>query len=143
MSLKDFLVGAGTAIVGVALGAVIVCCCCNKCGEKGDFGKCCEKQAPRPEQKDCQRPDEYRHCPKGDKPCVMKMVKELNLSDEQMVKVKALQKAKREAAIANRDKFQTEFENILNDEQKAKYNEIIQAKEKQGCPRAETPEMDE
>ena len=73
----------------------------------------------------------------------MKMVKELNLSDEQMVKVKALQKAKREAAIANRDKFQTEFENILNDEQKAKYNEMIQAKEKQGCPRAETPEMDE
>ncbi len=142
MSLKDFLIGAGTAIVGVALGAAIVCCCCNNCGEKG-MGKRCDKQAPCYEQRDCPRSDEYRSCPKADKPCVMKMAKELGLSDEQMVQVKALQKAKREAAKADREKFETEFQKILNDEQKAKYNEIISAFGQKKYPKEQTPEMEE
>jgi flagellar motility protein MotE (MotC chaperone) len=75
----------------------------------------------------------------------MEMAKELKLSDEQMAKVEALQKAKRESALAEREKFQTEFQKILNSEQKAKYNELISAygngNGKGFCPQGEMPEM--
>src|SRR5574344_507544 len=145
MSLKDFLIGAGTAIVGVALGAALTFCCNNSCNQNG--GNCpmknrCENQAPYHHQRDGQRPDDYRPC---QRPCVMEMAKELKLSDEQMAKVEALQKVKRESALADREKYEKDFVSILNNEQKAKYNELISAYGNENgkgfCPQGQAPEM--
>ena len=88
-------------------------------------------------QRDGQGPDCYRYGQKS------KIVKELQLSEEQKTKVDALQKTKREAALAEREKYEKDFVNILTDEQKAKYNEIISTFGQKKCPKEQTPEVEE
>ncbi|MBR5433135.1 MAG: hypothetical protein IK117_01710 [Bacteroidales bacterium] len=135
MNVKDFIIGACTAIVGVALG-VAVCCCVGNCGKKCDKpmppckmeqaeccpqgeccpdGPCCKKGGPKPPACDRRRPH---------KACPMEMAKELNLSEEQIAQVKNLFEAQKSEMKAAKDKFDEAFKSILTDEQKAKLAEM-------------------
>lgn len=119
MNVKEFLVGAGTMLVGVALGAVICCTLCSK--------KCDKPMPPCQKEQQCQRHDGPQHgkCHKPDQKCfMMKFAKELNLSDEQMAKIKELKESQREAMKAEREKFEASFQSILTDEQKAQLEKM-------------------
>lgn len=119
MNVKEFLVGAGTMLVGIALGAVI---CCTVCCKK------CDKQMPScPMEQQCQRHDGPQHgkCHKPDhKNFMMKFAKDLNLSDEQMAKIKELKQSQKDAMKAEREKFDAAFQSILTDEQKAQLEKM-------------------
>lgn len=140
MSVKDFLIGAGTMLVGVALG-VAVCCAvnCGKCGKKGD-----KPMPPCPMEQQCQRPDGPHHfnggpegpCAKMGKefPCA-KMAQELQLTEDQLAQIEAANAEQREAKKAAKEKFDETFQSILTDEQKAQLEKIKAEK----CKKHEGP----
>lgn len=164
MNVKDFLIGACTAIVGAAIG-VAICCCVSNCGKKCDKqsacpteqvqqccpqgeccpdGPCCQKGECCPDGSCCQKGSKQaceRRKPHGR--CPMEMAKELNLSEEQMTQVKALFDAQKSEMKAAREKFDEAFKAILTDEQKAKFAEM---KAKKKCPKdkkCEKPDNDD
>lgn len=112
MNVKDFLIGAGTMLVGVALG-VAVCCAVN-CGKK------CEKpMGPCPMEKKCQRPDGPHHFDGGPEGFCKKMANDLQLTEDQIAQIEAANAEQRQARKAAKDKFDEVFQSILTDEQKA------------------------
>ena len=54
----------------------------------------------------------------------MKFAKDLNLSDEQMAKIKELKQSQKNAMKAEREKFDAAFQSILTDEQKAQLEKM-------------------
>ena len=152
MNVKDFLIGACTAIVGAAIG-VAICCCVSNCGKKCDkqsacpteqVQQCCPQGECCPDGPCCQKGPKQaceRRKPHGK--CPIEMAKELNLSEEQMTQVKALFDAQKSEMKAAREKFDEAFKAILTDEQKAKFAEM---KAKKKCPKdkkCEKPDDDD
>lgn len=117
MNVKDFLIGAGTMLVGVALG-VAVCCTVN-CGKK-----CNKPMGPCPMEKKCQRPDGPRHFNRGPEDFCMKMAKDLQLTEEQIAQIEAANAEQKEARQAAKTKFSETFQSILTDEQKAQLEKM-------------------
>ena len=153
MNVKDFLIGACTAIVGAAIG-VAICCCVGNCGKKCDkpmppcpmeqMEKCCPQGECCPDGPCCQKGPKQaceRRKPHGK--CPMEMAKELNLSEEQMTQVKALFDSQKAEMKAAKEKFDESFKSILTDEQKAKFEELKAAKKcgkDKKNPKCEQPE---
>lgn len=146
MSVKDFLIGACTAIVGAALGACICCYCCNS--------TCDDQKCDKPDEKckmeqSCRGPqDGPRDHHRGDKKeCRMeKLANDLNLTDDQKAQIRALEGQQKEAMRAAKASFDSSFQAILTDEQKAKFAEVKAcAKERKHCdgkPEGPKPEED-
>lgn len=135
MNVKDFLIGACTAIVGAALGATICCFCCNNNCDK----KCDKPDGPCPIEQQHNGPkcqDAPKDCHKGDKKdCYFeKFAQELGLSEEQMTQIKALKEQQKSAMKAAKETFDNSLQSILTDEQKAKFAEIKEfTKERRHC----------
>ena len=131
MNVKDFIIGACTAIVGAALGAALCCTlCCKKCDKPCDKPECPTEQAHRPHHNF----DGPRHQWK----CPMQMADELNLSDEQKAQLKEFVDTQKEEMKQSHDKFAASFQSILTDEQKAKFEELKaqkKCKKDKKCPK--------
>ena len=138
MNVKNFLIGACTAVVSMALGAIL--CCVLTCPKK-----CDKPMPPCPTEQQCQRPEgpQGPQCQGPEKPgkkdkCgIMDIAKELQLSEEQMTQLKALKDAKKEAVKAAREKYEADFSALLTDEQKAKFEAI---KAQKPCDKGQKPE---
>ena len=156
MNVKDFLIGACTAIVGAAIG-VAICCCVSNCGEKCDkqdsscpteqVEKCCPQGECCPDGPCCHKGQKQacdRRKPHGR--CPMEMYKDLNLSEEQMTQIKDLFEAQKTDMKAAREKFDEAFKSILTDEQKTKFEELKAQKKCQKdkkCPKDTPQDEDE
>ena len=126
MNVKDFLIGACTAIVGAGIGVVLCCTlCCKKCD------KPCDKPMPPcpTEQRGPHHDfDGHKHFGK----CAMQMADELNLSEEQKAQIKTFADTQKEELKQIHKKFDESFQSILTDEQKAKFEEL---KAQKKCPK--------
>lgn len=134
MNVKNFLIGACTGIVCMALGAALCCFCCSKKCDKPMPPCPTEQQCQRPEGPQCQGPEKPG---KKDKCGIMDIAKDLQLSEEQMTQLKALKEAKKEVVKAAREKFEADFSAILTDEQKAKFEAIKAQKPCENGPKPE------